>query len=332
MEQWFEEQFSDHLLNEAGSQFNTDATHAKKLGDFENYVFEVYQNNQPYILRLTHSSHRSKTEVEAELHWINYLHANGINASYVHPSKKDELVAKIPIQQGSFYVCLFDKAPGTRVQSTSPELFEKWGRVTGHMHRVTKEYKAGSSQRKRWDQDDLLDFRHYLNEDTDRQIILSGEALISEIQALPETNDSFGLIHNDLHSGNFFYHQGDLHLFDFDDSTYVYYMSDIAIPMYYSVLTKYGSKDVTTRSQFAKEFLSHFLKGYQKETSVDPFWLNQIPLFLKLRDYTLYTVFHKKFNPEKLPEGEKQLFNQIRSRLIHNEPIVDIDAQDILQK
>jgi hypothetical protein len=49
-------------------------TEVKKLGDFENYVFEAYRGNNPVILRITHNSHRSKDEILAELDWMNYLH------------------------------------------------------------------------------------------------------------------------------------------------------------------------------------------------------------------------------------------------------------------
>ncbi|MFD2922988.1 phosphotransferase enzyme family protein [Halobacillus naozhouensis] len=336
MEQWIEDQFSEDLLKQASRQFQADAADAKKLGDFENYVFEVYRNDQPYILRLTHSSHRSKSEVEAELEWINYLHKQGLNASSVHPSTTGDLVAEIPIAKGTFYVCLFDQAPGQPVKASDeafgPELFEKWGSVIGKMHRWTKEFKPGISRRERWDQDDLLDFRSYLNSKQDSAIISSGEKLIRDIQALPENKDSFGLIHNDLHSGNFFIDQGELHIFDFDDSTYGYYVSDIAIPMYYAVLVKCGGEELAARSHFAKEFLTHFLKGYQKENSVDPVWISRLPLFLRLRDYTLYTVFHKKFDVKKLADGEKQLVAQIRTQLLNEEPMVELDYQDILEK
>ena len=47
----------------------------KKLGDFENYVFETYKNGQPYILRITHSSHRSKNEILSELDWMRHLNS-----------------------------------------------------------------------------------------------------------------------------------------------------------------------------------------------------------------------------------------------------------------
>lgn len=102
MEQWVEKLFSQEVLNEAALCYKADASNAKKLGDFENYVFEVERNDKPYILRLTHSSHRSKEELEGELKWINYLNGHGINVSLVHESINGELVEVVPVGESNF--------------------------------------------------------------------------------------------------------------------------------------------------------------------------------------------------------------------------------------
>ncbi|MGM0789231.1 MAG: hypothetical protein ACQEUD_03930 [Bacillota bacterium] len=39
------------------------------LGDFENFVYEVNKGGTPYILRLTHQSHRSFHNIAAEIDW-----------------------------------------------------------------------------------------------------------------------------------------------------------------------------------------------------------------------------------------------------------------------
>ena len=134
MEQWVENLFTKEVLKDAASRYGADATEAKKLGDFENYVYEVKRDGKPFILRLTHSSHRSKTQVEGELRRINFLNGHDINVSLVHKSLNGELVEELTVEDSYFYVCLFDKAPGTSVRMNDPqfgpELFEKWGAIT----------------------------------------------------------------------------------------------------------------------------------------------------------------------------------------------------------
>jgi Ser/Thr protein kinase RdoA (MazF antagonist) len=336
LEQWIEELYSTDILHTAASKYDADATNAKKLGDFENYVFEVKKNGSPYILRMTHSSHRSKNDVESELQWINFLHSKGLNVSLVHQSEEGNLVEEIAFESSSFFICLFDKAPGRPVKMSEdffgPALFDTLGQTIGKMHRYTKDYQHLGSMRERWDEEDLLNFRQYLKNPSDEALISDAEALVQEIKKLPETRGSFGLIHSDLHLGNFFYHEGEIHAFDFDDCSYHYYISDIAIPIYYPVMWKLGNEDLDVRSKYGQELIHSFLKGYQKENQLDPVWMKRIPLFFKLRDYILYTVFHKKWDIDNLEDNEKQLLERIRSRLVQNEPLIELNFEKLLNR
>lgn len=335
MEKWIDELFTEGLFAEAASRYGCSTAQAKKLGDFENYVYEVHKGDTPYILRLTHSSHRSEREVEAELKWINYLHKHGVNVSLVNHSYKGKLVEVIKAGDTYFYVCLFDKAPGSPVKVNDPlfdeELFNKWGKMTGHMHRVTKGYGQDGIHRLRWDQDDVLDFKRYLSVQ-EGSIIEKGRKNKEMIRSFVENKDTFGLIHSDIHPGNFFHHEGDLHVFDFDDSTQFFFISDVAIPLYYSVWWKLRNENLDIRSQFGGKFLVSFLKGYLTECDLDEEWVERIPHFLLLRDLTLYSVFHKKWDIENLTEVETSLLSQIRNRLLHDEPIVDLDYGEIIEK
>ncbi|MCA1061832.1 phosphotransferase [Rossellomorea sp. AcN35-11] len=334
MEKWIEELFTVELLAEAASRYGCQTAQAKKLGDFENYVYEVHKGDTPYILRLTHSSHRSEREVEDELTWINHLHKNGVNVSLVNLSHKGKLVEVIQADDTFFYVCLFDKAPGSPVKVTDAlfddDLFYKWGKMTGHMHRVTKGY-GQDANRNRWDEDDVLDYKKYLSVE-DTYILEAGQQNKEAIRSFVESEDTFGLIHSDIHPGNFFYHEGDLHVFDFDDAMRFFFISDVAIPLYYSVWWKFRNENVDTRSQFGRTFLIAFLKGYLTECELDEEWVSRIPHFLLLRDLTLYSVFHKKWDLTNLSEVEESLLTQIRERLLHDEPIVDLDYVDILEQ
>jgi amicoumacin kinase len=334
MEKWVANLFNEEVLKEAADRFSVSIKESKKLGDFENYVYQVTKDGNPYILRLTHSSHREKSQVEAELNWVNFLHSKGVNVSLVKHSNNQLLVEGISVGNSSFFACLFEKAPGRPVRAKEdlfgPTLFEKWGKTIGHMHKVTKEYKAKGSRRERWEEEELFNFQHYLSSENDQEIIDRGYEIINSIKGLEETKDSFGLIHSDIHPGNFFYHEGEIYVFDFDDSAYHYFISDIAIPLYYSIWWKFREEDLETRTRFGEEFLTNFLKGYLQENSIDEPWIKKIPLFMELRDLTLYSVFHEKWDIENLSEEEGRLLSQIRDRLVRKESIVELDYQRII--
>ncbi|WP_113930419.1 phosphotransferase [Bacillus sp. P14.5] len=336
MEKWVEELFNKEVLQKAADFYGGDISKAKKLGDFENYVYEIHKEDKPYILRLTHSSHRSSEQVEAELEWVNFLHSQGVNVSLVSHSSAGNLVEEIPAGDTSFYVCLFDKAPGSPVGVQSDlfslPLFKEWGKTVGKMNKATKGFVEGKAHREHWHEDDLLKNRSAYLLKEDEAIIKEGEELVEKLQTFPTGPDEYGLIHSDIHSGNFFYHEGEIHVFDFDDCSYHWFASDIAIPLFYSVWAKMSGKDLEERSRFGEEFLTSFLSGYYEENSLDEKWIKRIPLFLRLRDIVLYTVYHKKFDINNMSEREAGAVAGIKKRLVDNELIVELDYESILSK
>ncbi len=77
MEIAVERVFTKEILARAAKAFHV-TVEEKPLGDFENYIFKAKgDNDEDYVLRLTHSSHRSKQEVEAELDFYDMLRETG---------------------------------------------------------------------------------------------------------------------------------------------------------------------------------------------------------------------------------------------------------------
>ncbi|MCM3690078.1 phosphotransferase enzyme family protein [Neobacillus niacini] len=328
MEKSVEILFTAEILNTFLDCFGLQSK-VKKLGDFENYVFEVYLEEKPMILRITHSSHRSKDEILAELDWINYLHEQGVYCPAVFTSSKNQLIETLPGDDGSsFYACLFSKVPGNPVKIKSNEfneqLFIAWGKAIGQMHSVTKDYMPRKHVKLRpsWEEEELLDIENYVPKEN--EIIKNTKLLIKELELLSRSKENFGLIHSDIHSGNFFYDGESVHIFDFDDCSYHWFASDIAIPLYYSIL--YGYQDVSEREreQFAMNFLAHFIKGYEHYNALPCGWEEQLPLFFRLRDVTLYSVLHKKISPEERDENINKMLEVLKSRIIKKEPIVKL--------
>jgi amicoumacin kinase len=329
MEKSVEILFTKEILNTFLESFCLQSK-VKKLGAFENYVFEVYLEDKPMILRITHSSHRSDNEILAELDWINYLHEHDVRCPAAFTSSKNKLIETLPAGDGScFYACLFSKVPGNPVKIKSNEfneqLFIAWGKAIGQMHSVTKDYKPRKKDiklRPTWEEEELLDIDNYVPEE--KEMIKNTKLLIKELELLARSKDNFGLIHSDIHSGNFFYDGESVHVFDFDDCSYHWFASDIAIPLYYSILYGYQDTSDLEREQFAMNFLAHFIKGYEQHNTLPKGWKEQLPLFFMLRDVTLYSVLHKKILPEDRDETINKMLEALRLRIIKREPIVRI--------
>lgn len=329
MEKTVEVLFSEDLLQSFLLAFNLEKEH-KKLGDFENYVFEVYRDSQPYILRLTHSTHRSKEQIASELDWMNYLHNQGISVPKAYASINERFVEEKVVEDGSsFYACLFSKAEGDPIKVGSDrfkeDLFFAWGKVIGEMHLATRNYQPSNQIMKRpsWDEEGLLEIEKYISVSEDK-IIKNTKELLIEMKSLPMTNENFGLIHTDVHSGNFFYDGEKVHVFDFDDCCYKWFASDIAIPLYYSVFYNFELKTKEARNEFASLYIKAFMNGYKSICEPPKDWELQLPLFLRLRDIVLYAVFHKKIAPEDRSEKLVSLMKDIKERIENNESIVTI--------
>jgi amicoumacin kinase len=321
---------NQEILDEFLGRFGLEKE-VKKLGDFENYVYETYKNGQPYIMRLTHSSHRDMDEVLSELDWMRHLNSRGLSVPEVFPSEDGNFAEEIrAADDSSFYGCLYAKANGKAISVRSDEfnedLFKKWGETTGRMHHATKSYEPskGIKERSSWDDDDLLSIEKYYPSE-ERQLVENAKEVIALISDLPKNKDNYGIIHTDIHSGNFFYDGEQIHVFDFDDASYHWFTSDIAIPLYYSIIYRIPASEEAERNRFGKLFLDAFIEGYQKANSLPDGWKEQVPLFLMLRDIVLYAVLHKKIAPEDRDEKLKEMMEEIANRIRNKQPIININ-------
>lgn len=328
MEREVELQFSNEVLFEAAKRFDLSTDSLKLLGSFENYVYEGDRNGKTYILRLTHSSHRNTNMVLGELEWINYLANKGVSVAEALYSINGKLAEEIFVDNDYFIVSLFEKAKGELLRRSNPAEFNRdiiieWGKVIGQMHTATKNFQPSSEEYKRpqWFEDDLMDFKLYLPEE-DQHIVDIGNEIFEHLKRLPISKENYGLIHTDIHSGNFFVDKGKITVFDFDDCSYQWFISDIAIALYYSIWWKCNDYSKEDKRAFADYFLDAFMKGYNSENKLEDFWLIEMPYFLKLRDLTLYTVLHKKLDINNLDENYNKLLRVIRARIIEGVTIV----------
>lgn len=117
MERAVEQQFSQEVLVEAARRFGLAADSLKLLGDFENYVYEGQKDGTSYILRLTHSSHRSTNLVLGELEWINYLAENGVSVAKALHSVAGKLAEEIPVGEGYFVASFVPESKGQIIGS-----------------------------------------------------------------------------------------------------------------------------------------------------------------------------------------------------------------------
>jgi Ser/Thr protein kinase RdoA (MazF antagonist) len=329
MEKQVKEKYNDDILQAARQRYGITDDQIRLLDGFESFIYEFEQDNQAYILRIGHSHRRSAFLIQGEVDWINYLAGGGASVAQAVLSKNGKLVELIDDQNsGYFLATAFTRASGQHPgkEAWNEALFERYGRLIGKMHALTKNYEPSDPTWKRpeWNDPEMLEVESWLpaSESIAVEKFLEVKA---HLDTLPKDKETYGLIHQDAHGGNFFVDEvGNITLFDFDDCAYSWLINDIAIVLFYAVMWE---KDVPA---FTQKFMSHFLRGYRRENQLDAAWLKEIPYFLKLREIDLYAIIHRSFDVNHLEDPWNINFMHNRKHKIENDvPYIDFDFESL---
>jgi len=329
MESRIKERFNQDILNEAAKRYGVAQGDIEKLGGFESFIFSFKRDGREYILRISHSLRRSRELIRGEVDWINYLAGGGVTVAGAVVSQNGNLVEAINDGlDGQFLATAFNKIEGRQAGEVgwSPELYQTYGRLLGKMHSLTKDYRPKDPLAKRPQWEDSANTECVKNlPETEVLTQKRYWEVMDRVGALPRDKESFGLIHYDAHSGNMLVDQdGNLCLFDFDDSLYSWFVCDIAIVLFYMTAGK------EPEAGSVEEFLTHFLSGYAQENRLDPKWLKEIPHFLKIREIDLYAVIHRSFDVNNITNPWVAGFMKDRKERIEQDvPFLDFDFSSI---
>jgi len=321
--------YNDKILNEISGRYELPANEFRLLDGFESFIYEFRKNERDYILRVTHSLHRNEAQIKAETDWINYLVHNGVSASEAVRSPGGILVEKVDLPDSYFLATSFAKARGRHIRKTdvNKQLFFNLGKLIGKMHSLTKTYKPADRNCVRPDWDDEISELHEHIPADQKVVRYKFDEILNFMKTLQKDIDSFGLIHTDAHFGNIFIDNGKLTLFDFDDSAYKWFVSDIAIVLFYSVMRV---PENSTRIEYGEFVLKNFLNGYKQENHLDTYWLELIPHFLKLREIVLYAVVHMGFDVDNLQDPWcKWYLNGRKEKIEQNIPYLDLNFEKL---
>ena len=318
----------DTIVEEIKNQYNT--TTVKFLGGFENHVYE-FTSDQTYIIRIGSSDHRSSSQIEAELSWIEYLVQDPFLSEHIIKPKRtihDKLNFSIPVPGGYLNVVAFHKASGTLIDPKDPtqwneRLFKQLGTIMGKMHQLSKAFHP--VDRNKFFDEEKFDIEHKLNHDSELLEVAKQE--FEWIKSERESKDTWGLIHGDLHWKNYFYDNGNIKIFDFDDCCYSPFINDIAIAFFNPLV--YFAPECTpdalkVRNNFIAKFLSAFYKGYALHSYLDKAEWQKIPHYLKIRDINFYTDILSKLDLSTVNDEFKYKLSLMHERIVKRIPLTTI--------
>lgn len=326
MEKHMREAMNDSILDKAVELFKIDWINKDSAKGFENFIYTVKKTDIEYVLRFVHSDHRDFNQILAEIEFIDYLHKNGANVAQIIKSKRRKISEKITIDDNSYFTAtMFEMAPGTYVKKdeVTPHFQKMFGGVVGRLHRLTKNYKP-KHKRPHWYEDSLfVKAKDYLKEE-DYFVLDKLNEVVDTIKKLPNDKNSYGLIHTDLHFGNMYYHNGRLMIFDWDDSAYKHFMSDIAIIVFYMFGINYDLDD-NQKAEYTSDFFDNFCLGYLEENSMKFSWFEHLNTFLKLREIILYMAIHLEGDEFIKNEWAQNYIKHYRDRIKNDIPFFDLN-------
>ncbi|MCE5223988.1 phosphotransferase [bacterium] len=316
----------------AQEAFGLDSTPFTKLGIFESEIWEVQKQCISFILRITDTTHRQPENLVSEAVWIEYLAKNGIPVAIpIQTLTKDYLVT---LKDPPCYLMLFQKATGhapTHKDATDSFIMS-WGEIMGKMHRLASVFSPPVN----FSRTNLITSFTSLWLSVSNQVDPSVEpyyaSILQACYRFPVDPQHYGLIHYDLHMGNFFVDDGKMTIFDFDDMQYGWYVYDIAMALYYWFwgADRKGSSlstNQTARAEDAVRFLRFFLSGYTKEFPLPDKWLEMMPIFLVIRQMELYFVFESRFGTitdESSPLSKLKQFFQ--DQVVNKKPHIPLEV------
>jgi Ser/Thr protein kinase RdoA (MazF antagonist) len=279
---------SKSLLEFAAINYDFDISTLEHIprngGKIENKIYSFYKSNKKYIVKFDPPSvayNNQLRETRAAMDFNYYLAENNINVSIPLKAANGELVISTQDDGKDYIITAFNWLHGETwsFDGSNAKMCYNLGKVMGNIHRLAKDYKPLNEY------DVLKNSFNYLSEDSffdDLKIYPTvykiAQELFGEITALPKDRDSFGIIHCDMHQGNFHTDGNEINVFDFGDSMYGWFGLDIATSLCFALWWGRGGYKV---NDFVNVIIGNFLKGYLSAHQLSDFWLLKIPMFMK---------------------------------------------------
>ena len=243
------------------------------------------------IIRISFLDDRTREDYLAELEYVRYLSEYGGSVANVISSSGGNLLEEITHNGHTFYVSVFEKAKGKmlvenhyRYRDGVPitEYYFNCGKVLGKLHQLSKEY---TPVHRRYSFFDKFNYEYIdkLIPDSLYNLKNKLKEILKALKKLTEDRETFGMIHFDYNDGNYHidFDDGQITVFDFDNSCYGWYMYDLANLWTHGVGWIQFEQDADKRKAFMEDYFRVILEGYRSETKVNDSMLKKLPLFIQ---------------------------------------------------
>lgn len=250
-------------------------------------VYLVETQSDIYILRVSHTHWRSKSDIDFELELLDFLQEHHIPVAYPLKTHDGALSVEINAPEGKRYAALFTYAPGKVALGDLNQTQAKiLGETVAKFHIVTGNFRT-QAHREPLTLEYLLDNSLQMiapflaDKPQDLAYLVDGIAKIKhELANFPQSPPFWVICWGDPHSGNaHFTPDNRVTLFDFDQCGYGWRIFDIA--KFFQLALCTGVPRLIRES---------FVAGYQSIQKLTPDEINSLQLFTQVAHIWVWAI------------------------------------------
>ena len=286
-------------------------------------MFQCTAKQGTYYARIT--NYKSYDEQLEEVTYTNFLYQEGLRVSPTLASINGEVVEEIMLDREMLSV-LYQSAPGIHLPRDlwKADILNELGRQIGRLHRLSKKFEElhPVNYINDWHDNEEYAFLKYIpkEESAIRKIAIE---VLSRIKNLPKTQSNYGLLHGDLCLENLLVdRESNLTMIDFQDCEKHFYIFDLAAAIYSALEYSYvGGGNIV---EYGQAITKAIIDGYQEENDLSSEMVDQLPLFIKLKEVFEYSLMHMYWDQDILTEEQIRIMNHFRIRIEQNHSLLTI--------
>lgn len=251
------------------------------LSENATYFVEDPVTERTGVLRVHRENYHSQQAIESELDWLTALHDSPVPTNVIIPTADGRRVVSTEVRGIERHAVMFEVMPGVHPDEEALHAtdFETLGRITAHLHEHARHWQppAGFS-RFSWDWEHTLGdqprwgrWQDGFNIGPEEEQVLgqAAELVRTRLEQYGDGADRYGLVHADLRLANLLVRGDDIHVIDFDDCGFSWFMYDFGtavsfieddprVPLWQDAWTK-GYRSVLDLSQEHEAMLPTFV-------------------------------------------------------------------------
>jgi len=271
----------------------------------ENAVFCAHRaDGVKRALRIHRAGYHSEAALNSELIWMQHLAAAGIAVPQIVPTRSGQALVEMSVAGVSeprhvdMLAWIEGAAPGSAEHGLPLEVdvaavFFQAGQLAARIHLDSARWQVPAGfVRHAWDEDGLLGEQPFWGRfwelaaltPAQRDLMLhTRERARVDLRRYGRHAEHFGMLHADFVPENMLLHQGRLHLIDFDDCGFGWYLFELATALYFCL----------DDARF-DAIQTALLAGYRALKPLGEEELALLPLFLALRGVTYLGWLHTR--------------------------------------